>query len=94
MSIIGTGTLAASGSGSAVSLGTKKEYFLSASGTFGGGTLTLEFRETGTTTWITVSSVTGLTAANLVRFTAPMNSEVRVTLTGATTPSVAWYISE
>lgn len=94
MAIIGSGSLSANGNGAAVGLGTQREYFLSASGTFGGGTLTLEFRETGTTTWIAVSSVTGLTAANLVRFTAPKNSEVRVALTGSTTPAIAWYISE
>ncbi len=59
-------------------------------GTFGGGTVTLEASPDGGTTWVVVdgSAWTSAVVANIeFRWTA-----LRLTLTGATSPSITWWM--
>lgn len=62
-------------------------------GTFGGGTATLEILAPDGVTWLTVGAGTTLTTAGAAGFTAPVRP-IRVTLAGATAPSIqAWVLS-
>lgn len=66
---------------------------LLASGTFGGGTLTVQASPNGGTTWIDTTAT--LTAAGIVNFVAGAGVLVRLNLTGATAPNLnAWVALE
>ncbi len=87
-----TGTLTTNTSTAAIDIGTEGEYFVRASGTFGGGTLTTEVSDG--TTFTTAGTNGVLTAAGWVRVFVPKNGQIRLTLTSATSPSISWSISE
>lgn len=84
-------TLSANGSTTAVQHngGTA---FLAASGTFGSGTLRLEFSPDNGTTYIATG--VSLTAAGRGSELLPTGVLVRATLTGATAPSLSVWVQE
>lgn len=65
-----------------------------ANNTFGGGTLSLEVSSDGGTTYTNGGTSVQLTAAGLFNFTLPSDELIiRLDLTGATSPSIDWWIS-
>lgn len=64
---------------------------LAGSGTFDSGTLTLQMSPDGGTTWLATSAT--LTAAGIAAFTLPP-CKVRLSLGGASTPSVNGWIGK
>lgn len=62
---------------------------LNAQGTFGGGTLKLEFSEDSGSTWTALPADTQLTAAGSAAFLAGVGASLRITLAGATNPTIA-----
>lgn len=93
MAVLSTGTISSNSSTTAVEVGTVGEYFVGVTGTFGDGTVTTELSENGTT-WITIGSPAVFTAAGWAKFSAPKRAQVRLTLSGATSPSLTYFISE
>lgn len=63
-----------------------------ASGTFGGGTLTLECSRDGGTTWLSCdrggTTITTFTSSGVGNFQLNARYKVRATLTGATSPDI------
>ena len=63
-----------------------------ASGTFGGGTLTLECSRDGGTTWLSCdrggTTITTFTSSGVGNFQLNAKYKVRATLTGATSPNI------
>lgn len=59
-----------------------------AQGTFGSGTLTLQFQNPGSSVWTDVGTDTTITTAGGGRFTIPAHSKLQVVLSGATNPSI------
>jgi hypothetical protein len=63
-----------------------------ASGTFGGGTLTLECSRDGGTTWLSCdrggTTITTFTSNSVGNFQLNAKYKVRATLTGATSPNI------
>lgn len=94
MGIIAKGTLSADGSTTAVEVGTKKEYSVGLRGTFGSGSVVVEISVDGGSNYISTGSAGTLTAAGWVRVFPPTGSLVRLTLSGATAPTIAWTINE
>lgn len=65
-----------------------------ADGTFGSGTLSLEVSSDGGTTYTNGGTSVQLTAEGLFNFTLPSDELiVRLDLAGATSPTIAWWIS-
>lgn len=81
------GNLTANGSVGPVSSGKGKAHIV-ASGSFGGGTLTLEVSPDGGTTWVATTST--LTAAGVIVAEVPSfaAARVRATLGSSTTPNL------
>lgn len=86
-----TNALSANGDTTIVSWG-GGEGFYSATGTWGSGTTTLYASFDGGTTYVTCGTEGQLTADGVVRFTLP-ECKLRVTLSGATSPSIAVVVS-
>lgn len=59
-----------------------------ASGTFGGGSLSLEFSNDDKATWIALGGDATITEGGGSGFILPLGVWVRATLTGATDPSI------
>ena len=73
-----------------------KLYVFAAQGTFGGGTLALQFSLDGGTTWTTFSDSStsaSLTTAGGRLIVAP-STNVRLNLTGATSPAINAFLTE
>ena len=84
-------TLAANGSTASFGPGGRLAIF--ASGTWGGGTLTLEMQQPGESVWFAVENA-AFTATPVSRVAElPPGSLVRLTLTGATSPSITVTLS-
>jgi len=86
-------TFAANGSTATRSHEGDAVFAFSATGTFGSGTVVLQWSPDSGTTWITVKTQQGtdvsLTAAGyFTRIYLPFGCLVRATLTGATSPSI------
>lgn len=81
--ILERGLTTATGTAKRLSAG---EYVFSASGTFGGGTVSLDYRPESGADWVPLTdlALTGAGAA-LIKLA---KGEVRVTITGATGPSI------
>jgi hypothetical protein len=88
-------TLAADGSTAVVDWGggSSAGYYLASGATFGSGTLSLQVSFDGGTTYVAAGSAYNLTAAGLVRFILP-ECKLRVTLSGATSPSIPIIIAQ
>lgn len=94
MSEVARWSFAASGNGTAAVMRQLRPMELVAYGTWGSGTLTLQFSPDGGTTWITVSGVS-LTANGYVgNIIASQGDQVRAVLTGATSPSLTVILRE
>ena len=93
MAVLQSGSITTNSSTAAVSLGVAGQYYAGVSGTFGSGTINVELSDNGGTTWIALGSPAIFTSAGWVAFQAPLNSQVRLTLTGATSPSITYFIS-
>lgn len=85
-------TLTASGSTTGVALQSVTLVQFEADGTFGGGTLTPQL-QTGASTWVALGTET-LTAHGLINAEVPRGSVVRLTLAGATDPSIITRIKK
>lgn len=64
---------------------------LIASGTFGGGTITVQVSPDNGTTWISTSAT--LTAAGVTNFIGGEGLLFRLALTGATNPSISAWVA-
>lgn len=64
-----------------------------ASGTFGSGTLELDASIDGGSTWVGVGVNGQLTAAGTFEFSGDQATQYRLTLSGATSPSIAVTIT-
>ena len=93
-------TFTANGNGEGFRCDTNKARQLTAWGTWGGGTLTIEFSPDGGTTWISVVDAATEVAISLTangakgKFYPSMGYHLRPVLAGATTPSLSVHISE
>jgi hypothetical protein len=85
-------TLSASGSTTGVRLDSSTIVQFEADGTFGSGTLTPEL-QTGASTWVAIGTET-LTADGLINAEVPRGSTVRLTLAGATDPSIVTRVKK
>jgi hypothetical protein len=79
-------TLSADGSTADWNVPVSTQYMFYAVGTFGGGTLSLECSPDNGTTWFTVDHLPS--AGRLIRYLVS-GETVRITLTGATTPTIS-----
>lgn len=79
-------TISADGSTTGVTIQSATVIQFEADGSFGGGTLTPEIK-TGASTWVALGSST-LTADGAINAEVPRGSIVRLTLAGATSPSI------
>lgn len=84
-------TLSADGASAAVLCEGRTVYQIEAVGTFGGGTITPEKLARDQSTWIVLGEST-LTADGAINVEVPRNSQIRVSLSGATTPSIVTHI--
>lgn len=90
--LIGSGTLTSNTSTSAI-IHTGGEFFAAISGTWGGGTATLEISYDQGVTFVTLGTDAVKTADATFRVQAP-DCQLRFTLTGATSPSLKWSLSK
>lgn len=90
--LIDQGTLAANGStaGSHISGGTAT---VSCSGTFGSGTMTIQISLDGGTTYVAIDTTGAKTADATFNLERLPDCYLRWTLTGATSPSIKWFIA-
>ena len=77
--------LVANGSSGSQNVPLQGDYLFFASGTWGGGTLTLQASPDGGTTWYTVATLSANGRSKVFLGTGEI---VRVTLSGATTPTL------
>lgn len=84
-------TLTADGAGSAVVCEGRTIYQIEAVGTFGGGTVVPQKLARDQTTWLTLGDST-LTADGAINVEVPRNSQIRVSLSGATSPNIVTHI--
>ena len=92
MAVINNGSLSADGS-SADQQWRGGTGFVTASGTFGGGTLELELSLNGGSTYVGAGTGGQLTSAGSFVFELPDDALIRVTLSGSTGPSLEYTIS-
>ena len=85
-------TLSADGSTAGVRLQSVTVVQFEADGTFGGGTLTPEL-QSGESTWAAINSET-LTSDGFINAEIPRGSVVRLTLSGATSPSIVTRVKK
>lgn len=91
MAKLGSGTLSANGNTGSFETKTGK-IFVQATGNFGGGSLEAEVSFDGTI--YTTPEDGTINAENAFMLTVPVNTAVRLNLSGATTPSIQWVISD
>lgn len=76
----------------------RQRYHAVAYGVWGGGTLTFQFSPDDGVTWIDMKDGSGglaqLSADGVFRFLAPIGEQVRVSLSGATSPTINVRISD
>jgi hypothetical protein len=84
-------TLSADGASAAVLCEGRTVYQIEAVGTFGGGTITPQKLARDQATWLTLGEST-LTASGAINVEGPRNSQIRVSLAGATAPSIVTHI--
>lgn len=73
--------------------GTDWSAFLHLNGTFGGGTVTVSFRGYGSTgAWLPINDGGTFTADADKQLWFPRKTTVKVTLSGATTPTINWSL--
>lgn len=91
---IGTWTFAASGNGETSSNLHSRTLELVAFGTWGGGTLTLEYTVDGGTTWIALSGLSMTANGTTGDIRAASGTLFRPVLTGSTSPALTVILQE
>ncbi len=90
--LLATGTITSNGKTAATSF-RGGGLFIHLNGTFGGGTVTVELSYDTGTTWIPVSADAVYTSSVIRTVNLP-DCWVRLDMSGATSPTVRWAISE
>lgn len=91
MGVVASGTISADGSTASFPSG--KGTWIHTSGTFGGGTITVQMLAADGTTWVNTDKA--VTAAEDVIIVMPEGASkmMRLTTAGSTTPSVYWEVT-
>jgi len=94
MTILAEQTIAADGNGAAVVLTNRCPFQVDVFGTWGGGTVTLQYSPDNGTTWITIQNVSLSANGNSGPLGGVQGDKIRTVTAGSTAPSLTVYIRE
>lgn len=81
-------TISADGNGAAVILTHRCAFQIDAYGTWGGGTLTLQYSPDNGSTWITIPGISLTANGNTGSLGGVFGDQIRTVMTGSTSPSL------